>query len=312
MVRATRSDAARSPSHADPTVVVYRGCDAGHCVNRHAFRCLLPVFAIGATSVLAACTIGGSNTRVTTSTPAGPPGSAAVMATVHDYFTNVIGPGEWERMAMESTGNLVTLADWLARQDIVESESERGSVLIQQNRVTSISGNQAKVALVASRSTQGYRVDYTGPVTLTRTSGRWKVSDYYQNGQSVAASVFPNVSGGVTSGGITITPVGVQLLSGQLNVWADIVNKTPSQLSWDQPIVVIDSQGRQLGHGSLYVSSFENSSPFVMTGNVSAYGNFAIGNATLPLSTKMFTLVAGATPRGSNKPIDLRVPVNLG
>jgi hypothetical protein len=231
---------------------------------------------------------------------------------VRDYFTNVIGPGDWDRMAAASSGNLVTLAGWLQRQDIVESESARGSVVIQQNSVTSLSGNEAKVALVASRTTGGYTFDYTGPVTLTKTSSGWKVADYFQNGQSVADSVFPNVSGGATKDGITITPVGVQLLPGQVNVWADIRNGTASQLSWDQPIVLVDSQGRQLGHGSLFVSTLDSGEPFIMTDKVSVYGNFAVGNATLPLSTKAFMLVAGATPRGTDEPVDLRVPVQLG
>jgi hypothetical protein len=281
--------------------------------NRLTFRSCLPGFAVVAALTMAACTIGGPNPRTSASSAAGgPPGSAAVRAAVRDYFANVIGPGDWERMAQLSTGNLVTLAGWLRRQDIVESESLRGVVVIQQNRVTSISGNGAKVALVASRTTGGYQISYTGTVTLARTSGAWKISDYYQNGVSVADSVFANVSGGATKSGITIKPVGVQLLPGQVNVWAEIFNKTPSQLSWDQPIVVIDSQGRQLGHGSLYVSSLESTGPFIMTGNVSAYGDFAVGNATLPLSTKSFTLVAGATPQGSKTAVDLRIAIRLG
>jgi hypothetical protein len=285
----------------------------GKGLTRLGFRSPRLAFAIGAALVLAACTIGGPNPRTTpSSTAGGPPGSSTVSAAVRDYFVNVIGPGDWSRMGEESTGNLVTLAGWLQRQDIVEAESFRGAVVIQQDRVTSVSGNRAEVALAASRTAEGYRIDYTGTVTLTKTSGGWKVSDYYMNGQSVADSVFPNVSGGATKSGITIKPIGVQLLPGQVNVWVEIVNDTPSQLSWDQPIVVIDSQGRQLGLGSLYVSSLEDSSPFIMTGNASAFGDFAVGNATLPLSTETFTLVAGATPQGSNVPVDLRVQVRLG
>ncbi len=282
-------------------------------LRKLAFRSLLLALAIGAALALAACTTGGPNPRTTTSSTAGgPPGSAAVRAVVRDYFANAIGPGDWERMAQESTGNLVTLAGWLERQDIAQAESSRGVVVIQENRVTSMSGNEAQVALVASRTTGGYRIDYTGTVTLTKTSGGWKVSDYYQDGESVADSVFPNVSGGATKSGITIKPVGVQLLPGQVNVWVEILNKTPSRLSWDQPIVVVDSQGRQLGLGSLYVSSLEDISPFIMTGNVAAFGDFVVGNATLPLTTRTFTLVAGATPEGSNTPVDLRVTVRIG
>jgi hypothetical protein len=276
-------------------------------------RSLFPALGVGAALVLVACTTGGPNPRTTaSSTAGGPPGSAPVGAAVRDYFTDAIGPGDWSRMAEESTGKLLVLAGWLQRQDIVESESSRGVVVIQRNRVTSVSGNQAKVALVASRAVEGYLIDYTGTVTLTKTTGGWKVSDYHQDGRSVADSVFPKVSGSATKSGITIRPIGVQLLPGRVNVWAEIVNNTPSQLSWDQPIVVIDSQGRQLGHGSLYVSSLDVESPFVMTGNVSAFGDFAVGNATLPLSTETFTLVAGATPQGSNVPVDLRVQVRLG
>lgn len=281
--------------------------------KRLVLRSPLLALCAGAVLVLAACTIGGPNPPTTTSSAVeGPPGSAAVAAAVRNYFANVIGPGDWARMAQDSTGNLVILAGWLQRQDIVESESSRGVVVIQRERVTSMSGNEAEVALVANRTTEGYKVDYAGKVTLIRTSSGWKVSDYFQDGQSVADSVFPNVSGGATKNGITITPVGVQLLPGLVNVWAEILNKTPSQLSWNQPIVVIDSQGQQLGHGSLYVSSLETDGPFIMTGKVSAFGDFSVGNATLPLSTKTLTLVAGATPQGSNKPVDFRVPVRLG
>ncbi|MGZ4136055.1 MAG: hypothetical protein ACXVPX_00625 [Actinomycetota bacterium] len=274
--------------------------------------------ALGVASllVLTACTIGGPNPPVAAHTTSGATGggvgSAAVSAAVRQYFVNVIGPGDWVRMAQESTGNLAVLAGWLQHQGIVGSESSRGAVVIQQERVTSVSANDASVALTASRTTEGYRFDYTGTVTLTKTSSGWKVSDYFMNGQSVANSVFPNVSGGATSGGVTINPVGVQLLPGQVNVWAEIVNKTSSQLAWNQPIVLIDPHGRQRGHGALYVSSLDDSSPFVMTGNVSAFGDFAVGNATLPLSTKTLTLVAGATPQGSNNPVELRVPIRLG
>lgn len=273
------------------------------------------VLAVGiaATFALAACTIGGPNRSTTPSRAAGePPGSGAVTAAVRHFFLNVIGPGDWTRMAQDSTGNLSILAGWLQHQEIVESESSRGAIVIQQERVTSISATEAKVALVASRTSAGFRFDYTGPVTLTKTSSGWKVSDYFMNGQSMAESVFPKVSGAATTSGITIRPVGVQLLPGVVNVWAEIANKTPSQLSWNQPIVVVDSQGRQHGHGALYVSSLDDTSPFIMTGNVTAFGDFAIGNVTLPVSTKTFTLVAGATPRGSNQPVDLRVPIRLG
>jgi len=300
------------PKHAPRPGRVKWGHGAGEgTLTKPVFRPFFIALTVGAAVVMAACTTGGPNPP-TTSTVGGPPGSAAVNAAVRDYFLNVLGPGDWARMAEESTGNLVTLAGWLQRQNIVPSESSRGKVVIQQQRVTSISGNEAKVALVASRTAEDYQVDYTGTVTLNRISNGWKVADYFMDGQSVAASVFPNVSGGATKSGVAIRPVGVQLLPGQVNVWAEITNHTLSQLSWNQPMVVIDSQGRQLGQGSLYVSSPDDNEPFIMTGNVSAFGDFAIGNATLTLSMRSFTLVTGATSQGSKWPVDLRVPVRLG
>jgi hypothetical protein len=238
--------------------------------------------------------------------------AAAVSAVVHDYFVNALGPGDWVRMAHDSTGKLVTLAGWLIRQGIAPTESSRGTMAITEQRVTSISGTNAIVALQASRSTEDYRIDYSGPVSVTNTTGGWKVADYNQNGRSVADSIFPSVTGGGTSQGVSIKPLGVQLLSDQVNVWAEITNRTPNQLTWDQPIVVIDSTNQQRGHGSLFVSSLDSSEGFVMTPRASAFGDFQIGNATLPLSTVAFTLVAGATPQGSGKVVNLRVPVHLG
>jgi hypothetical protein len=260
---------------------------------------------------LPACTIGGSGrTTGVIATTTGE--SAAILAVVHDYFVNALGPGDWVRMAHDSTGKLVTLADWLIRQGIVPTESSRGTLSISQLRVTSISGIHATVELQASRSTEDYRINYSGPVSVVKTSGGWKVADYNQNSRSVADSIFPIVTGGATNQGIGIKPVGVQLLSDQVNVWAEITNRTPTQLTWDQPIVVIDAQDQQRGHGSLYVSSLDSTEGFVMTSHASAFGDFQIGNATLPLSTTSFTLVAGATPQGSGKSVDLRVPIKLG
>jgi hypothetical protein len=262
--------------------------------------------------LLSACTIGGPGRTTGTATLASNKEGVAVSAVVHDYFVNALGPGDWVRMAHDSTGKLVTLAGWLIRQGIAPSESSRGAMSITSQRVTSISGTSATVALQASRSTEDYRIDYSGPVLLTKTTGGWKVADYNQNGRSVAASIFPSVTGGAASQGVGIKPIGVQLLADQVNVWTEITNRTPDQLTWDQPIVVIDSANQQRGHGSLFVSSLDSSEGFVMTPQASAFGDFQVGNATLPVSTVTFTLVAGATPKGSAKAIDLRVPVKLG
>ncbi len=106
--------------------------------------------------------------------------------------------------------------------------------------------------------------------------------------------------------------VGAQLESHHVDVWVKITNGTSSTLAWDQPIVVVDAAGRQLGHGFLFVSSADTTEPFEMLPHVAAFGDFLIDSVTLPLRTMKFDLVVGATDQSSKAQIRLRVPVTLG
>lgn len=251
-----------------------------------------------------------ASTGSSPSPSAGSQDVAAVTATVNRYFSSAIPSSDWAEIARTSTGQLQAQAKWLAAQDIAPSAGAAG-IDIQTLRVTSITGNEALVAFDATRTVGDRSVTYGGPVKLIKQNGRWTVADYTRDGRSVAASVFTHAKGVAHQGGVVVQVVGVQLEAGHVDVWVRIHNTTSAQLVWDRPIVIVNDKGMQLGRGALFVSSADTSEGFELMPGVSVFGDFVVDNATLPLSTKAFTLLAGATNTDSHQTIDLSVPVHL-
>jgi hypothetical protein len=236
--------------------------------------------------------------------------AAAVVATVNSYFGSALPSGDWEQMARSSTGQLHVQAEWLASQDIAPSAGQ-GTLAIKRLQVISVSGSQALVAFDATRTIGDRLTTYGGPVRLVKANGTWRVADYTRNGRSVAASTFTHVTGVARRGGIIVKVVGVQLEAGHVDVWVRIENTTSARLVWNRPIVIVDEKGGQLGRGALFVSSADTSEGFVMMPGVSVFGDFLVDNATLPLSTTSFRLLAGATNGTTHRPVDLSVSVHL-
>ncbi len=245
-----------------------------------------------------------------TSPSAGSADAANVTATVNNYFASSLPSGDWAQIARSSTGQLHVQAEWLASQDIAPAVGQ-GQLNIQRLQVISVSASEAIVAFDATRTIGDRLITYGGPVRLVRTSGTWRVADYTRNGRSVAASIFTNVTGSARLGGIVVKVVGVQLESGHVDVWVRIENSTSARLVWNRPIVIVDEKGAQRGHGALFVSSSDTTESFVMMPGVSVFGDFLVDNATLPLSTTSFRLLAGATNSITHRPIDLSVSVHL-
>ena len=235
---------------------------------------------------------------------------ATVAATVNRYFASSLPSGDWAQIARSSTGQLQVQAEWLASQDIAPSVGQ-GQLNIQRLQVISVSGSEALVAFDATRTIGDRLITYGGPVRLVRTSGTWSVADYTRDGRSVAASVFTHAKGLARRDGIIVTVVGVQLEAGHVDVWVRIQNTTSAQLVWNRPIVIVDEKGTQRGRGALFVSSADTTESFVMMPGVSVFGDFLVDNATLPLSTTSFRLLAGATNSITHRPIDLSVSVHL-
>ena len=258
--------------------------------------------------VAASCSKASPGTSPSSS--AGSHDVAAVTATVNRYFGSAIPSSDWAEIARTSTGQLQEQAKWLAVQDIAPSAGAVG-LDIQTLRVISITGTEALVAFDATRTIGDRRVTYGGPVKLIKQNGRWSVADYTRDGRSVAASVFTHATGMAHQGGVVVNVVGVQLEAGHVDVWVRIHNTTAAQFVWDRPIVIVNESGMQLGRGALFVSSTDTSEGFELMPGVSAFGDFVVDNATLPLSTTSFTLLVGATSTDTQQPIDLSVPVHL-
>jgi hypothetical protein len=146
---------------------------------------------------------------------------------------------------------------------------------------------------------------------MVKASDGWKVADYQRDGRSAANAIFPSAHGTATRSGLTVNVVGAQLEAGHVDVWVRISNDTASSLSWNQPIVIVDSSGEQRGRGFLFVSSTDTGEPFVMLPHLSAFGDFLIDSVTLPLTTASFRLQVGATDRTPPTRVDLGVPVAL-
>ncbi len=235
---------------------------------------------------------------------------AAVAAAVNRYFGSALPSGDWEQVARSSTGQLEVQARWLESQDIAPSVIQ-GGLSIERLQVTSVTGSEALVSFDATRTVGDRLTTYGGPVRLVKTNGKWMVADYMRNGRSVAASTFAHATGSASQGGIVVKVVGVQLEAGHVDVWVTIDNTTTAQLVWNRPIVIVDASGRQVGRGALFVSSTNTAEGFVMMPQVSVFGDFVVDNATLPLSTKSFRLLTGATNTTTHQPVDLSVSVRL-
>lgn len=258
--------------------------------------------------LVAACSTGNSATSPSPS--AGSQDAAAVAAAVNRYFGSALPSGNWAEIARSSTGQLQVQAKWLASQGIAPSVGQAG-LDIQRLQVISVGASEALVSFDATRTVGDRLTTYGGPVRLLKENGNWSVADYTRDGRSVAASVFAHAKGVARRGGVIVTVVGVQLEAGHVDVWVRIENTTSAQLVWDRPIVVVDESGMQLGRGALFVSSADTSEGFEMMPGVSVFGDFVVDNVTLPLSTKSFTLLAGATNNVADQPIDISVPVQL-
>ena len=231
-------------------------------------------------------------------------------AAVNRYFGSALPAGDWGEIARSSTGQLHVQADWLASQDIAPSAGQ-GGFDIQRIHVISVIGSEALVAFDATRTIRDRLTTYRGPVRLLKMNGRWRVADYTRNGRSVADSVFTHPTGVARQEGVVVRVVGVQLEAGHVDVWVRIENTSAARLVWNRPIVIVDEQGAQLGRGALFVSSADTTEGFEMMSGVSVFGDFVVDNVTLPLSTKSFTLIAGATNTVTEQPIDLSVLVHL-
>jgi hypothetical protein len=232
------------------------------------------------------------------------------MAAVNTYFGSALPSSDWAKIVRSSTGQLQVQAKWLAAQGIAPSEGQ-GGFDIQRLQVISVGPSEALVAFDATRTVGDRLTTYGGPVRLLMENGRWSVADYTRDGRSVAASVFAHAKGTARRDGVVVTVVGVQLEAGHVDVWVQIKNTTSALLVWDRPIVIVDEQGMQLGRGALFVSSSDTSEGFEMMPGVSVFGDFVVDSVTLPLSTKTFTLFAGATSSTTHRPIDITVPVRL-
>lgn len=257
--------------------------------------------------VVTSCSRGGS----TSNSPAASPGEVAAVAALTDYFVNGIGGGNWAVASQRSTGSLKTAADWLVTQGISASEEQRGTFAIGSVAVRSIGASTASFSFKATQTGSNYTTTYAGPVSMIKEADGWKVADYLRDGRDAAAAILPNAHGSATRSGVTVSVVGAQLETAHVDVWVQISNHTSSRLSWDQPIVIIDASGRQLGHGVLFVSSGDTSEPFELLPHVSAFGDFLVDSVTLPLSTRTFRLLVGATDTSTHAQIDLSVPVVL-
>ncbi len=255
-----------------------------------------------------ACSKGSPD--ASTPSSAGSRDAASVAATVNSYFASSLPSGDWAQIARSSTGQLHVQAEWLASQDIAPSVGQ-GGLNIQRLQVISVGGSEAFVAFDATRTIGDRLITYGGPVRLVKTNGTWRVADYTRNGRSVAASIFTNVTGSARLGGIIVKVVGVQLEAGHVDVWVRIENSTSARLVWNRPIVIVDEKGAQLGHGALFASSADTTESFVMMPGVSVFGDFLVDNATLPLSTTSFRLLAWATNSVTHQPVDLSVSVHL-
>lgn len=292
--------ARRTTSAARPAGSTWR------TMRRSAALSILAAGLVGA--LLTSCSGSGSSP----SSPTGTHESNAIAAAATGYFQNGIGAGNWAEVSQLSTGSLKTAADWLIKQGISTSEEERGSFTINSMSISSVGGSSASLNLNATQTGANYAVTYSGPVSMKKESGGWKVADYLRDGRNAAAAIFPNAHGRASSSGVTVNVVGAQLEAGHVDVWVQISNRTASTLSWDQPIVVDDASGRQLGRGFLFVSSGDTGEAFRMLPHLSAFGDFLVDSATLPLTTSHFRLLTGATDQTSHKQIDLSVPVTLG
>jgi hypothetical protein len=258
--------------------------------------------------LVASCSSGSSGTTPTPS--AGSQDASAVVAAVSSYFGTALASGDWAEIARSSTGQLHVQAEWLTTQGIAPPAG-LGGLDIQRLQVISVSGSEALVAFDATRTVGARLVTYGGPVRLIKEHGRWSVADYTRDGRSVASSVFAHANGLARRDGIIVRVVGVQLEEGHVDVWVRIENTTSAQFVWDRPIVIVDEKGMQLGRGALFVSSADTSEGFEMMPGVSVFGDFVVDNVTLPLSTKSFTLLVGATNNVTDQPVDLSVSVRL-
>lgn len=258
--------------------------------------------------LVASCSTGSSGTSPSPS--AGSQDVAAVTAAVNRYFGSALPSSDWAEIARSSTGQLQVQAKWLASQDIAPSVGQ-GGLDIQRLQVISVNASEALVAFDATRTVGDRLTTYGGPVKLLKENGKWSVADYTRDGRSVAASVFTHAKGLARRDGIIVTVVGVQLEAGHADVWVRIQNTTSAQLVWNRPIVIVDDTGTQRGRGALFVSSADTSEGFEMMPHVSVFGDFVVDNVTLPLSTKSFRLLVGATNNDTQQTIDLSVSVHL-
>ena len=268
----------------------------------------LYLLAVGMVALLlASCSGNGSPV----SRPTNQADVRAIATVATSYFLNGIGSGNWAEASRLSTGSIKTAMDWLVRQGISTSEEARGSFAIHSLAIASVTGTTASVSLNATQTGANYVVTYTGPVTLLKTPGGWRVADYLRDGRSAAGAIFPNARGGASRSGIGVRVVGAQLEAGHVDVWVQISNETASSVSWDQPIVLVDTSGEQRGRGFLFVSSSDTREPFVMLPHLSAFGDFLVDSVTLPITTRGVRLVVGATNRATHSHVRLSIPVAL-
>jgi hypothetical protein len=261
------------------------------------------VFALASS----ACSAGGTGSNP----PADHADATAIASAATDYFVNGIGNGDWAVAARRSTGSLKIAAEWLVGQGISASEEQRGTFAIHSMAVSSIDGSAASLSFDATQTGSNYVSTYAGPVSMVKTPEGWKVADYLRGGRDAASAIFPDAHGRASRSGVSVSVVGAQLEAGHVDAWVRLSNQTRSTLSWDRPIVIVDGSGRQRGRGSLFVSSADTSEPFEMLPHVSAFGDFLVESVTLPLTTRRFRLLVGATGGSSRTPIDLSILVTL-
>ncbi len=161
-------------------------------------KAVAPIVAVAfVAALMSSCSGGGSPPSD------GSSGNAAkAAAVVTDYFVNGIGGGDWAKASALSTGPLKTAAGWLVTQGIASPEEQRGTFSINSMSVVTMGSTEATFDLDAMQTATNYTTRYSGPVSVVKEVGGWKVANYLRDARDAAAAVFPNATGQATRSGV--------------------------------------------------------------------------------------------------------------
>jgi len=196
--------------------------------------------ALAGALLLTACAQAGAGTLLQAgSPPASPPPSsvhsvavasepaAAVEAVVRAYL-EADSQRDYARMASIATGSIKQYWQWYD-MELGSCTCPVESLTIDHIRVTSLSGRQAAVDVLATLQAADHTTSIAGPMRLVKTVG-WYIADYRRNGVDFANTIAPRHGGVVSAGHIDVQVIGVDRQGPGEDVWFKVTNSRPTDV----------------------------------------------------------------------------------